>query len=155
MTLDRRTFLQISAAGLCAAAIPLQTHAKIQQGRQVPAFYRLAVGDIEVTALNDGVLDLDPSLYASADKAEAEQLLKDAHRSPKIPTSVNAYAVSSGDTLVLIDTGTATAMGPGLGKVSANLTAAGFDAAQVDVVFITHLHPDHANGLVDAQGKAV
>lgn len=156
MTLDRRTFLQISAAGLCAAALPLPTHAKSTASRQqVPSFYRVAVGDIEVTALNDGLIELEASLYASADKAEAEQLLKAAHRAPKIPTSVNAYAVSSGDTLVLIDTGTANAMGPSLGKVPANLVAAGFDPAQVDIVFITHLHPDHANGLLDAQGKAV
>src|SRR5262245_22399899 len=85
MTLDRRTFLQISAAGVCAAALPLPTHAKITGTRQqVPAFYRVSVGDIEVTALNDGVIELEASLYASADKAEAEQLLKSAHRAPKI-----------------------------------------------------------------------
>lgn len=154
MTLDRRTFLQISAAGLCATALPLEVKAKIPQGRQAPAFYRLMVGDFEVTALCDGVIELDTALYAKADKAEAESILKAAHRGPKIPTAVNAYTVAIGDTLVLIDTGTATAMGPTLGKLPANLTAAGLDPAAVDMVFITHLHPDHANGLIDASGKA-
>jgi glyoxylase-like metal-dependent hydrolase (beta-lactamase superfamily II) len=154
MTLDRRSFLQISAAGLCAAALPLQSHAKVQQGRQAPAYYRMAVGDIEVTAVNDGMLELDPSMYPSADKAEAEQLLAAAHRGPKIPTVVNAYVASVGDTLVLIDTGTAGLFGPTLGKVPVNLAAAGFDPAAVDVMFITHLHPDHAGGLIDASGKA-
>jgi glyoxylase-like metal-dependent hydrolase (beta-lactamase superfamily II) len=153
MTLDRRSFLQISAAGLCAAALPLPIHAKIQQGRQVPAYYRLTVGDIEVTALSDGMLELDASLYPQADKAEAEQLLQAAHRSPKIPTAVNAYIASFGDTVVLIDTGTSNVLGPTLGKVPANMTAAGFDASAVDVVFITHLHPDHAAGLIDSSGK--
>jgi glyoxylase-like metal-dependent hydrolase (beta-lactamase superfamily II) len=153
MTLDRRTFLQISAAGLCAAAIPLSTHARAPQGRQAPAFYRFSVGDLEVTSINDGMLELDPGLFAGADKTEAEQLLQAAHRAPKIPTAVNAYTVRVGDTLVLIDTGTANAMGPTLGKVGANLVAADINPADIDVVFITHLHPDHANGLIDSQGK--
>jgi glyoxylase-like metal-dependent hydrolase (beta-lactamase superfamily II) len=156
MTFDRRTFLQISAAGLCAAALPRQTHAKVPlQGRQVPAYYRFSIGDFEITAINDGVLELDPALYPSADKTEAGQRLAAAHRAPKVPTSVNAYAVNTGNTLALIDTGTATAFGPTLGKVPANLTAAGLDPSMFDTVFITHLHPDHANGLIDAQGKAV
>jgi glyoxylase-like metal-dependent hydrolase (beta-lactamase superfamily II) len=155
MTLDRRSFLQISAAGLCAAALPFPSHAKIPpQGRQAPAYYRFAVGDFEVTTVNDGFLELDPSFYPGADKAEAEALLKSAHRTPKIPTAVNAYAVNTRDRMVLIDTGTANAFGPTLGKVPANLAAAGIDPGLVDVVFITHLHPDHANGLIDASGKA-
>ncbi len=154
MTLDRRSFLQISAAGVCAAALPLPIHAKMQQDRQAPAYYRIGVGDIEVTALADGMLELDASLYPSADKAEAGQLLEAAHRTPKIPTAVNAYIASFGDTVVLIDTGTANIMGPTLGKVPANLAAAGFDPGAVDVVFMTHLHPDHAGGLIDPGGKA-
>lgn len=157
MTLDRRTFLQISAAGLCAAALPRPTHAKIpRQHTQVPAFYRHSVGEFEVIALNDGVLELSPSLYPAADQAEAKERLASAHRLREgVPTAVNAYAVNTGEALVLIDTGTASAMGPTLGKLPANLTAAGIEPATVDTVFITHLHPDHANGLIDAQGQAV
>jgi glyoxylase-like metal-dependent hydrolase (beta-lactamase superfamily II) len=157
MTLDRRAFLQISAAGLCAAALPGQTHAKIpRQNQQVPAYYRQAVGAFEVIALNDGVLELSPSLYPAADQAEARQLLQNAHRLREgMLTAVNAYAINTGDALVLVDTGTASAMGPTLGKLLANLAAAGIEPAMVDTIFITHLHPDHANGLVDAQGRAV
>ena len=156
MTLDRRTFLQIAAAGLGAAAIPLQIHAKApQQNRQAPGYYRFDVGDFEVTALNDGVIEIDPALYAKADKSEAMELLKAAHRAPKVPTSINAFAINSGSTLTLVDTGAANGFGPGSGKVSANLAAAGIDPASVDVVFITHLHPDHANGLITAEGAAV
>jgi glyoxylase-like metal-dependent hydrolase (beta-lactamase superfamily II) len=157
MTLDRRNFLQISAAALGGAALastPAWAKAPLS-GKQVPAYYRFKVGDFEVTALNDGALEIDPALYAKADKAEAQALLEAARRTPpKVPTSVNAYAVNTGNALVLIDTGTANAFGPGLGKLPVNLAAAGIDPATVDVVFLTHLHPDHANGLIDAQGKA-
>jgi glyoxylase-like metal-dependent hydrolase (beta-lactamase superfamily II) len=156
MTVDRRTFLQIAAAGLGAAAIPLQIHAKAPlTGRQAPGFYRFEVGDLEVTALNDGAIELAPLLYPKADQAEAAQLLQAAHRAPKMPTSINAFAVNSANGLTLIDTGASNGFGPGAGKINANLAAAGIDPATVDTVFITHLHPDHANGLISADGTAV
>jgi glyoxylase-like metal-dependent hydrolase (beta-lactamase superfamily II) len=156
MTLDRRTFLQIAAAGLGAAAIPLQIHAKAPiTNRQAPGYYRLAIADLEVTALNDGVIEIDPVVYPKADKDEARQLLEAAHRTPKVPTSVNAFAINSGRGLTLVDTGASNGFGPGTGKIPANLAAAGIDPAAVDTVFITHLHPDHANGLIAADGSAV
>jgi glyoxylase-like metal-dependent hydrolase (beta-lactamase superfamily II) len=39
-----------------------------------------------------------------------------------------------------------------LGKILDNLKAAGHAPEQVDHVLITHLHGDHCNGLIDAQG---
>jgi glyoxylase-like metal-dependent hydrolase (beta-lactamase superfamily II) len=158
MALDRRSFLQISAAGLCTAALPLSTpHARVApQGRQAPAWYRVKVGDYEVTALNDGVLTIDPAFYAAAPQAEAKEMLQQAHRlTSGVPTSVNAYAVNTGASVVLVDTGASTGMGAGLGKLPANLSAAGIDPGAVDVVFLTHLHPDHASGLVDGGGRPV
>lgn len=44
--------------------------------------------------------------------------------------------------------------GPTLGKLAANLKAAGYEPEQVDEIFLTHLHPDHAGGLV-ANGQRV
>ena len=156
MTLDRRTFLQIAAAGLGAAAIPLNLHAKAPlTSRQAPGYYRFALGGIEVTALNDGFIEIDPTIYPKADKAEAQQLLEAAHRLPKVPTSINAFAVNTGNALMLVDTGASNGFGPGAGKIPANLAAAGIDPAAVDIVFLTHMHPDHANGLITADGAAV
>jgi glyoxylase-like metal-dependent hydrolase (beta-lactamase superfamily II) len=54
----------------------------------------------------------------------------------------------------LVDTGTAQAMGPGLGHMARNLAAAGLAPDQVDQVVLTHLHPDHANGLIAPGGAA-
>lgn len=45
--------------------------------------------------------------------------------------------------------------GPALGKLLASLKASGYTPEQVDEVYITHLHPDHAGGLATADGKAV
>jgi glyoxylase-like metal-dependent hydrolase (beta-lactamase superfamily II) len=159
MSLDRRAFLQIAAAGMAAAALPVSApHAKLAlQKRQSPGWHRIAVGDYEVTAINDGLLPIDPALYAAAPQAEAKELLERAHRQAPggVPTAVNAYVVNTGSSLVLIDTGATAAMGANVGKTLDSLTAAGIEPSAVDVVFITHLHPDHTGGLVDAQGKAV
>jgi glyoxylase-like metal-dependent hydrolase (beta-lactamase superfamily II) len=156
MTLDRRTFLQLSAAaGLCGAALPsFPALAKAPlRGKQAPAFYRFKVGEFEVTALSDGAIELEAAIYPKADKAQAQSLLETARRAPKVPTSVNAYAVNTGNALVLVDTGAANSFGPTVGKLPGNLAAAEIDPATVDVVFITHLHPDHVAGALTADGK--
>ena len=43
-------------------------------------------------------------------------------------------------------------MQPTLGKLPDNLRAIGVDPATIDIVLLTHLHPDHSLGLVDREG---
>ncbi len=52
-----------------------------------------------------------------------------------------------------MDTGAAKAFGPTLGFIGDNLKAAGYSPEQVDVVLLTHLHADHAAGLLGTDGK--
>lgn len=160
MPLDRRRFL---ASALAASAVPLfGSLSRPALARAVPpagpvaGLYRFKVGAFEVTSINDGMLNLTLDQFPAADRAGAETLLQRAFQpAGAIPTAVNAYLVNTGDRLVLVDTGTAATMGPALGKVGANLEAAGVDPADVDLVVLTHMHPDHANGLIDPAGAAV
>jgi len=150
----------IAGAGLAAAAgltahIPAVARAPLTN-RQVAGFYRLRVGAFEVTALLDGHLPLGHDMFTGATQERAARLQFESFLPPgPVATPVNAYAVNTGERLILIDTGTATVMGPGLGLVPANLQAAGIDPAQVDMVVLTHLHPDHANGLVGQGGASL
>lgn len=161
MPFDRRRFLASALAAAPAlpllGALPRPALARaVPAAGPVPGLYRFKVGAFEVTSINDGMLSLTLDQFPAADHAGAEALLQRAFHTPAgIPTAVNAYLVNTGDRLVLIDTGTATAMGPSLGKVGANLKAAGIDPADVDLVVLTHMHPDHANGLIDPAGAAV
>jgi len=116
---------------------------------QAPGWYRLMVGDFEVTALNDGTVDLPvDKLLTNAPPQRIGALLERAYLKPPVETSVNGFLVNTGKKLVLIDTGAAGLFGPTLGKLLANLKASGYRPEQVDEIYLTHMHPDHAGGLM-------
>lgn len=125
--------------------------------QQVPGVYHQQIGTLQVTALFDGTVALGRQELVGIEPGAVTRLLD--HRyvpedSKGLQTAVNAYLVQRGRHLTLVDTGTAQCFGPGLGQVLGNLRAAGYDPAEVDDVLLTHAHPDHLCGLLDADGKA-
>lgn len=127
-----------------------------QQKTQVPGYYRLMLGNFEVTALYDGAIDLDEKLLKNIQLRDIQRLLaREFLKGPKVQTAVNAYLINTGSKLILVDAGAAKLFGPGLGNILDNLKAAGYAPEQVDVVLVTHLHGDHVNGLVTSEGQRV
>jgi glyoxylase-like metal-dependent hydrolase (beta-lactamase superfamily II) len=144
------------AVGIAAGAVapPVCAQTPAQQTQQVPGYFRMALGGFEVTALYDGYVDIDSSLLSGAGKGTIQSALASSFQgSPRIQTAVNAYLVHTDKHVILIDTGTAKLFGPHLGFLLENLRAAGYDASQIDTVVLTHLHPDHAGGLLTDAGK--
>jgi glyoxylase-like metal-dependent hydrolase (beta-lactamase superfamily II) len=120
---------------------------------QAPGFYRMMLGDFEITALSDGTVDLAPKeLLTNTTAAHVGEMLARSFEGDAVPTSVNAYLINTGSKLILVDTGAAKLFGPTLGNLLANLAASGYRPEQVDAVLITHMHPDHVGGLM-AGGK--
>ncbi|WP_188261424.1 MBL fold metallo-hydrolase [Azospirillum tabaci] len=144
----------LPAGAVLASAAPALAEVPGQQRTQAPGFYRMAIGDFEVTALYDGFIDLDRKILSGASADDIQSLLARMFLAdtPGVQTAVNAYLVHTGTNLVLVDTGTAKAFGPALGFIADNLRAAGYNPEQVDTVLLTHLHPDHANGLLRPDG---
>ena len=57
--------------------------------------------------------------------------------------------VNTGAQLVLFDTGNGAARRPDAGRLASLLATAGFQPEQIDLVVLSHFHPDHIGGLVE------
>ena len=140
----------------CSTAVALSTFLATtayagapQVKTQSPGYYRMMLGDFEVTALSDGTAALRVTkLLTNTTAAKVKQALTRSYLKDPVETSVNGYLINTGSKLVLIDTGAAGLFGPTLGNLLANLKAAGYQPEQIDEVYITHLHPDHVGGLM-------
>jgi len=120
---------------------------------QTPGVYHLKLGDAVVTAINDGMFEGMVGLMTNIDGPAAEAQLSSTFRPLPPRLSVHAFLVSMGGRRTLVDTGCAATFGPTLGSLFANLAAMGVGPEMIDTVLLTHGHPDHANGLIDASGK--
>jgi glyoxylase-like metal-dependent hydrolase (beta-lactamase superfamily II) len=136
----------IAVATAAGAAAPL---GKAPQ----PGYYRFMLGDFEVTAISDGTNDMPwDTLLTGTTKEKVDAAAKKAFLGMPTESSFNGFLVNTGSKLVLVDTGAGSLFGPSLGKLAANLKAAGYSPEQVDEIYITHFHPDHVGGLV-SDGK--
>lgn len=118
---------------------------------ELPSF---RIGALEVKAFNDGSLKTSLDLVIGMDRALAETLAGPTDQgSFFIP--VNNFVFARGDKIIMIDAGAGNTMQPTLGKLPQNLRGGGIDPTAVTHILLTHIHPDHANGLVDDRGAAV
>ena len=129
------------------------------QGEMQPSIFRFKLGDFEVATIMDSKVirtGLAPSFGGEAAAAEVKALAAvnridaDRYEHPFTPTLVN-----TGKELVLFDSGNGTLsaeyeqlkgrLPPG--NLVARLAQAGYKPEDVDVIIITHGHPDHIGGL--------
>jgi len=149
--------MMIRSIALAAAVLlaPLAQAGAPQVQTQAPGYYRMMLGDFEVTALSDGTVGLHvEKLLQGTTPKKVESALAKWRLGLPLETSVNGYLVNTGSKLVLIDAGAGGLFGPTLGNLVANLKASGYTPEQVDEIYITHMHPDHVGGLA-ADGRIV
>jgi glyoxylase-like metal-dependent hydrolase (beta-lactamase superfamily II) len=127
-----------------------------QHHDQAPGFYRLKVGDLEVTALFDGHGVFDPH-WLNGTKATMDGVVEALHEDPRLlDVSDEGFLVNTGKQLILVDAGAGTWWGGGaLGRLEASLRSAGYTPEEINIVLVTHLHSDHVGGLTTQDGKRV
>lgn len=157
LTISRRTAL------LGGAAVPIVMAGALNGGKasakadmkgvSTVLFSRSKLGAFEVTTLLDGARTVpDPqTIFGMNVSPEAFAEASGAHFLPTNKTRFffTPTIVNTGNELVLFDTGLGVEGG---GNIVGALASAGYTPDQVDIVVITHMHPDHIGGMM-ADGK--
>ncbi|MEC4591005.1 MBL fold metallo-hydrolase [Nitrospirillum amazonense] len=145
--------LALSTVLTLAVPAPAARAAAPQARTQAPGFYRMMLGDIEVTALLDGTHPFPVhEVMTGITTAETDKLLVAADLAAPVEGSINAFLVNTGTRLILIDAGAGVLYGADGGHLMANLRASGYTPDEVDEIYLTHLHRDHVGG-VDQGGR--
>ena len=163
--LNRRQLLAGAAAIGGAAALsswgaPTSHAAVAPTGAQAPGFYRYKVGDYECTSINDGARSFPmPEKWVMNVPKDQALAAAEAAYMPKgmVTVPFTPQLINTGKKLVLIDCGNGVAaLEPtkgAAGRTLQNLVAAGADPKSIDIVLLSHLHPDHTNGIRAADGS--
>ncbi|HBM2889298.1 hydrolase [Klebsiella oxytoca] len=111
-----------------------------------PAFISRQIGDFQVMALSDGSMAASLTLLSGINSDDALEIQRHAGIIAPDDIDINAYLIRGQGRTILVDAGT------GGGTLAASLQAAGVGAEEIDTVLLTHGHPDHIGGLLDAHG---
>jgi glyoxylase-like metal-dependent hydrolase (beta-lactamase superfamily II) len=163
--LNRRHLLAGAAAAGAAAALtpfgmPTARATVPPVGAQAPGFYRYKVGANECTSINDGARSFPmPDTFVKNVPKEEALAAAEAAYMPKgmVTVPFNPQLINTGSKLVLIDCGNGIAAYEptkgAAGRTLQNLAAAGVDPKSIDIVLMSHLHPDHTNGIRALDGS--
>jgi glyoxylase-like metal-dependent hydrolase (beta-lactamase superfamily II) len=151
--ISRRNFLATGTALAASTVLPVSALAKAPMLGIAPAsVHRYKIGGFEITAVRDGQVTLDQpwTVFGEDQKPEDVKKLASLKGIPedKHTITFTPVIVNTGNELVLFDTGWGSG-NPGRGTMAASLAAAGYTPDQIDVVCLTHYHPDHMGGLMD------
>lgn len=111
------------------------------------------IGDVTITAVSDGYLTASLDFLSNIDPIDALQMQRDAGATEPTAIHINCYLVHSHGRTVLIDAGAGGIKQWG-GKLTSNLMRVGVDPSAIGAILLTHAHPDHVGGLMDASGHA-
>jgi len=156
---SRRGLLTAAASTAAVATLagrfaPPAAAAASMMGASRPSHYRFKIGDFEVTTIYDGAVVIPKvhPIFGKNQKIEDVQAYLAANYLPtdKMTISFTPVIVNTGKEVVMFDSGYGEERrAKGAGRMAATLTTAGFSPDQIDIVVITHCHPDHVSGLME------
>ncbi len=162
-TISRRAALKL--LGVSGAAVALQPSASFavpaapvaaKESWQGAGFYRLSVGEFELTVVNDGTFSFGapfPLFGENVGKEKVEAALREAFlKTDEAFAYVNALLIRWDKNVLLVDTGCGTLFGATTGLLVKHLGRAGVLPKDITHIVSTHLHPDHFGGAFNEKG---
>jgi len=159
LSTNRRSAMKLGAASLALLGAPhimtraahAETHASADLYSGIHTF---RLGGFEITAIRDGgrAMEGPHPIFGENQDAEAVAALMEENFLPgdRFVNGFTPVVVNTGSERILFDTGLGQgARQGGLGQLRARLEAAGHAPDAIDVVVLTHFHPDHIGGLME------
>jgi glyoxylase-like metal-dependent hydrolase (beta-lactamase superfamily II) len=160
----RRATLGALGAGVATLLAPRSLRSAAVAGQQPPfaspepeaaASRRFRIGTVEGLVVSDGVGPVPASFLAfNAPPAELATTVTEAGRSPeRLDVPINILVLESRGEIMVVDTGFGPLGGDAAGRMLPGLWKAGIAPEDVAAVLLTHAHPDHVAGTMDAAGS--
>lgn len=116
-------------------------------------FSRYMIGDVEVTALYDGIWkkEHDPAFIKNASTEDIKAALAKAGQAADyVPIPLTVIVLKIGDRRVMIDAGSGQGQWqPTATHLAQSMKAAGIAPESIGTILISHFHPDHIFGLME------
>ena len=144
--ISRRTFLRVAGGTLVFVGISgvMGESFAAAATPQPTAGQAVSVGDFAVVPLFDGPQSYALNIFRGADEAAMVNI---AGVQP-IPGAFNVFLIKHGNERFLVDSGNGALRPDRTGQLPLSLKDAQAAPADIGKIFITHLHGDHAGGLV-------
>ncbi len=123
--------------------------------RSNPGIHSIQIGDVTVTALNDGQFQADYGTVAGLGQAETETLLRDSFRFAPPRISVSCFLIEAAGRRIIVDFGAGGKFGALLGYAMSRLADLEIEPNSIDTILLTHAHVDHIGGLMDDGGAPI
>lgn len=121
-------------------------------------FYRFTMGDMEVFQIFEGEATRPhaDNFIRNASVEDAKAALRAGGlKDDAMPNAFTVTVVRTGGRTIMFDAGLGAGTLPATGRLAQNLKAAGIEQKDINLIVVSHFHPDHIFGLMDKDNAPI